>query len=74
MWTPVGRLSDVGAKAKARADVGPRHIAAAGWAHLDVKPSNIVLNTRPRLIDFELARPAAEAARMTKPTGTKDRR
>jgi serine/threonine protein kinase len=46
------------------------HIAAAGWVHLDVKPSNIVLNARPRLIDFELARPAAEAARMTKPTGT----
>ena len=46
------------------------HIAAAGWVHLDVKPSNIVLNVRPRLIDFELARPAAEAARMTKPTGT----
>ena len=46
------------------------HIATAGWVHLDVKPSNIVLNIRPRLIDFELARPAAEAARMTKPTGT----
>jgi serine/threonine protein kinase len=46
------------------------HIAAAGWVHLDVKPSNIVLNARPRLIDFELARPAAEAARMTLPTGT----
>ena len=46
------------------------HIAAAGWVHLDVKPSNIVLNIRPRLIDLELARPATEAARMTKPTGT----
>jgi len=46
------------------------HIAGAGWVHLDVKPSNIVLNISPRLIDFELARPAAEAASMTKPTGT----
>lgn len=46
------------------------HIAASGWVHLDVKPSNVILNTRPRLIDFELARPATQAARMTKPTGT----
>ena len=35
-----------------------------------VKPSNIVLNSSPRLLDFELARPAAEAARMRKPAGT----
>jgi serine/threonine protein kinase len=46
------------------------HIAAAGWVHLDVKPSNIVLNVRPRLIDFELARPLADAARMRHPMGT----
>ena len=45
------------------------HIAAAGWVHLDVKPSNIMLNVRPRLIDFELARPVADAARMTRPRG-----
>jgi serine/threonine protein kinase len=45
-------------------------IAAAGWVHLDVKPSNIVLNACPCLLDFELARPATEAARMTLPTGT----
>jgi eukaryotic-like serine/threonine-protein kinase len=49
---------------------GLAHIAAAGWVHLDVKPSNIVLDTSPRLLDFELARPAAEAACMRKPTGT----
>ncbi|HWT24274.1 MAG TPA: protein kinase, partial [Solirubrobacteraceae bacterium] len=35
------------------------HVAAAGWVHLDVKPANIVMGRRPRLIDFELARPAA---------------
>jgi eukaryotic-like serine/threonine-protein kinase len=46
------------------------HVVRAGWVHLDVKPSNIVLNRSPRLIDFELARPAAEAARMAAPTGT----
>jgi eukaryotic-like serine/threonine-protein kinase len=46
------------------------HIAAAGWVHLDVKPSNIVLNVRPRLIDLELAQPAEDAARMTRPAGT----
>ncbi len=46
------------------------HISRAGWVHLDVKPSNIVLNASPRLLDFELARPAADAARMTRPTGT----
>ena len=46
------------------------HISRAGWVHLDVKPSNIVLNASPRLLDFELARPAADAARMARPTGT----
>ena len=35
-------------------------IARAGWVHLDVKPANIVLNARPRLLDFELARPASD--------------
>jgi eukaryotic-like serine/threonine-protein kinase len=45
-------------------------IADAGWVHLDVKPSNVLLNARPRLLDFELARPAAEARRITVPTGT----
>ena len=46
------------------------HIAAAGWVHLDVKPSNIVLNARPRLVDFELARPLADAARLRHAIGT----
>jgi serine/threonine protein kinase len=47
-------------------------IARAGWTHLDVKPANIILNAAPRLLDFELARPATEAARLTEPTGTWD--
>jgi eukaryotic-like serine/threonine-protein kinase len=46
------------------------HIAAAGWVHLDVKPSNIVLHDRPRLLDFELAMPATDAAALSQPTGT----
>ena len=45
-------------------------VARAGWVHLDVKPSNVVVNAVPRLLDFELARPAASAARMPHPTGT----
>jgi serine/threonine protein kinase len=50
--------------------LGLAAIARAGWVHLDVKPANIVLNAVPRLLDFELARPAADAARMTHPGGT----
>jgi eukaryotic-like serine/threonine-protein kinase len=50
--------------------LGLAAIAGAGWVHLDVKPANIVLNAVPRLLDFELARPAADAARMAQPTGT----
>jgi serine/threonine protein kinase len=45
-------------------------IASAGWVHLDVKPSNIVVNARPRLLDFELALPASAAANMPAPAGT----
>jgi serine/threonine protein kinase len=50
--------------------LGLAAIARAGWVHLDVKPANIVLNAVPRLLDFELARPVADAARMSHPTGT----
>jgi serine/threonine protein kinase len=52
--------------------LGLAAIARAGWVHLDVKPANIVLNAVPRLLDFELARPAADAARMTRAAGTWD--
>ena len=45
-------------------------IAREGWVHLDVKPSNIVVNARPRLLDFELARPARATTSMNEPTGT----
>ena len=46
------------------------HIAQAGWVHLDVKPANIVLCGPGVLLDFELARPVAAAARLIGPTGT----
>ena len=47
--------------------LGLAAIARAGWVHLDIKPANIVLNAAPRLLDFELARTASDAARMTPP-------
>jgi serine/threonine protein kinase len=50
--------------------LGLAAIARAGWVHLDVKPANIVLNAAPRLLDFELARPVADAARMPQLIGT----
>ncbi len=50
--------------------LGLAAIARAGWVHLDVKPENIVLNAVPRLLDFELACPIADAARMTHLAGT----
>lgn len=38
--------------------------------HLDVKPGNIIMGTPPVLIDLGLARPIAQAARITSPIGT----
>jgi len=32
------------------------YLAAEGWAHLDVKPDNIVMGVPPRLIDLSIAR------------------
>lgn len=46
------------------------HIATAGWVHLDVTPSNIVLGATPRLLDFELCRSLEDAARISAPVGT----
>lgn len=41
-----------------------------GWAHLDVKPSNIIMGAPARLIDLSVARPAADAAALASPVGT----
>jgi serine/threonine protein kinase len=53
------------------------HLASAlhylnnqGIAHLDVKPSNVVMGVPPRLIDLSVARTHAEAARVRTPIGT----
>ena len=47
-----------------------QYLANAGWVHLDVKPDNVVMGVRPRLIDLSVARPAARAARITAHVGT----
>ncbi|HEX8122481.1 MAG TPA: serine/threonine-protein kinase [Solirubrobacteraceae bacterium] len=53
------------------------HVAAAlqymaheGWAHLDVKPDNIVMGVPPRLIDLSVARTHERAARIKGTVGT----
>jgi serine/threonine protein kinase len=46
------------------------YMAGAGWAHLDVKPENIVMGVPPRLIDLSIARPVESAARIKSPIGT----
>jgi len=38
--------------------------------HLDIKPSNVIMGAPARLIDLSVARPAAEAARITGVVGT----
>jgi serine/threonine protein kinase len=39
------------------------YLRRLGWAHLDVKPSNVIMGAPARLIDLSVARPAADAAR-----------
>ena len=46
------------------------YIAQAGYAHLDVKPDNIVMGVPPRLIDLSIARTLDRAARTEGPLGT----
>ena len=46
------------------------YLAAAGFVHLDVKPSNVVLGENARLIDLGAARPLETAARLRVPHGT----
>jgi eukaryotic-like serine/threonine-protein kinase len=47
-----------------------RYFEAEGVLHLDIKPGNIIMAGRPRLIDLSVAQRAADAARLTAPTGT----
>lgn len=46
------------------------YLHARGVVHLDVKPSNIIMDTVPRLIDFSIARSVEQAAALDHTTGT----
>lgn len=45
-------------------------MSSDGWVHLDVKPSNIVMTSSPRLIDLSVARRQTDAVKITRPVGT----
>jgi serine/threonine protein kinase len=45
-------------------------LADNGVVHLDVKPSNVILDSRATLIDFSVARHVADAAVLRRPVGT----
>jgi eukaryotic-like serine/threonine-protein kinase len=46
------------------------YIHGRGFLHLDVKPRNIVMSARPRLIDLSIAAPIEDARDTTEPVGT----
>jgi len=46
------------------------YMAGSGFAHLDIKPSNIIMSGPPRLIDLSLARSLERCAALTEPVGT----
>jgi serine/threonine protein kinase len=46
------------------------YLSAEGWAHLDVKPRNIIMTATPKLIDLSIARPIDAARRVRAPIGT----
>jgi serine/threonine-protein kinase len=46
------------------------YLRVVGVAHLDVKPSNIIMGPVPRLIDLSIARSTAEAAELDHVVGT----
>jgi eukaryotic-like serine/threonine-protein kinase len=41
-----------------------------GWAHLDVKPRNIIMSSTPKLIDLSVALRFEDARQVTSPVGT----
>jgi serine/threonine protein kinase len=45
-------------------------MAARDVIHLDIKPSNVILGSQPRLIDFSIARSTERARRATSSIGT----
>jgi serine/threonine protein kinase len=46
------------------------YLSHEGWVHLDVKPSNVILSSQPRLIDLSIARTVEDARRLASPAGT----
>jgi len=48
-----------------------QYISVAGYVHLDVKPSNLVMGAPPRLIDLSVARSLEAASRLERPVGTR---
>ena len=46
------------------------YLEAEGVAHLDIKPSNIIMAGPPRLIDLSVARTHEQCASLTSPVGT----
>lgn len=46
------------------------YLAGEGVAHLDIKPSNIIMAGPPRLIDLSVARTLDQAANLERPVGT----
>ncbi len=46
------------------------YMSREGIAHLDLKPSNVIMSAPPRLIDLSLARSVEAAAELTRPIGT----
>jgi serine/threonine protein kinase len=46
------------------------HLAGRGIAHLDVKPSNVIMSERPVLIDLSVARPLAACSALRTHVGT----
>jgi serine/threonine protein kinase len=47
-----------------------RYLGAEGVVHLDVKPGNVIMDGRPRLIDLSVARRREQLAGLTAPVGT----
>lgn len=47
-----------------------RYLAAEDVVHLDVKPANVIMDGRPRLIDLSVARRRTELAALRAPVGT----
>ncbi|MGH2990763.1 MAG: serine/threonine-protein kinase [Solirubrobacterales bacterium] len=46
------------------------YLGREGVAHLDVKPSNIIMGAPPRLIDLSVARTVEQCGRLSSPVGT----